>query len=395
MDNKKKSLHLLPENNTGAKLNFKRIILIFAGIGLVLLISFISFGGKKKEKAKNSVLTAEKIQESETVAKTTEEMQQIVTTNPILNAENDKSDNSAELEKLRLQHELEMQKMAMQLEQQRLANLKTREGAGLVFLKATNINDLPKPEEKKDPYQILADRIVASSGGAATSYADMFNTDDNLQKNKKQFASESVVDEFILKRNLTPALSKYEVKAGTIIPLTLETAINSDLPGNITAVVKKDIYDSGTGNILLIPAGSRVIGKYNSSVSFGQERVQVIFNRITLPNQKSINIEAMLGVDKLGASGVKDRVDTKLGKVFTSVFMSAILGVGAGAVKVDDEDGDSWKNDAIDGGGTQAINVGNSYANKVLNVQPSLNIRQGFTVGIFVEKDIQLEAYAY
>lgn len=395
MDNKKKGIHTLPENNTGAKLNFKRIILILAGIGLVLLISFISFGGKKKEKAKNSVLTAEKIQESETVAKTTEEMQQIVTTNPILNAENDKSDNSAELEKLRLQHELEMQKMAMQLEQQRLANLKTREGAGLVFLKATNINDLPKPEEKKDPYQILADRIVASSGGAATSYADMFNTDDNLQKNKKQFASESVVDEFILKRNLTPALSKYEVKAGTIIPLTLETAINSDLPGNITAVVKKDIYDSGTGNILLIPAGSRVIGKYNSSVSFGQERVQVIFNRITLPNQKSINIEAMLGVDKLGASGVKDRVDTKLGKVFTSVFMSAILGVGAGAVKVDDEDGDSWKNDAIDGGGTQAINVGNSYANKVLNVQPSLNIRQGFTVGIFVEKDIQLEAYAY
>ena len=129
-------------------------------------------------------------------------------------------------------------------------------------------------------------------------------------------------------------------------------------------------------------------------MSFGQERVQVVFNRITLPNQKSINIESMLGVDKLGASGVSDKVDTKMRKVFASVIMSAILGVGAGAVKEDnDDDNDEWKNDAINGGGTQAINVGNNYANKVLNVQPSLKIRQGFTVGLFVEKDLILEAY--
>ena len=325
------------------------------------------------------------------MATTTEEMEKIITENPLLNAEVKDTGESNEMEKLRLQHELEMQRMAMQLEQQRLANLKAREGAGLVFLQASNINELPKQEEKKDPYQILADRIVGSSSG---SYADMFDTDDNLQKNKKQFASQSTYDDFILQRNLTSALSRYEVKAGTIIPLTLETAINSDLPGRITAVVKTDVYDSATGNILLIPAGSRVIGKYSSDVSFGQERVQVVFNRITLPNQKSLNIEAMLGVDQLGASGVKDRVDTKLGKVFTSVVMSAILGVGAGAVKEDDDSGDSWKNDAIDGGGTQAINVGNAYANKVLNVQPSLNIRQGYTVGLFVEKDLQLEPYA-
>ena len=98
-------------------------------------------------------------------------------------------------------------------------------------------------------------------------------------------------------------------------------------------------------------------------------------------------------VDKLGASGVSDKVDTKLGKVFTSVIMSAILGVGAGAVKEDNNESDSWKNDAINSGGTQAINVGNNYANKVLNVQPSLKIRNGFTVGLFVDKDLILEAY--
>lgn len=388
---KKSIFHLDNDDTGGSKLNYKNIFIAIGVIVAIILISFMSFGGKNKKKVGSSITTADKINESESVATTTEEMEKIITENPLLNAEVKDTGESNEMEKLRLQHELEMQRMAMQLEQQRLANLKAREGAGLVFLQASNINELPKQEEKKDPYQILADRIVGSSSG---SYVDMFDTDDNLQKNKKQFASQSTYDDFILQRNLTSALSRYEVKAGTIIPLTLETAINSDLPGRITAVVKTDVYDSATGNILLIPAGSRVIGKYSSDVSFGQERVQVVFNRITLPNQKSLNIEAMLGVDQLGASGVKDRVDTKLGKVFTSVVMSAILGVGAGAVKEDDDSGDSWKNDAIDGGGTQAINVGNAYANKVLNVQPSLNIRQGYTVGLFVEKDLQLEPYA-
>lgn len=387
---KKSIFHLDNDDTGGSRLNYKNIFIAVGIVVAIILISFMSFGGKSKKQIGSSITTADKINESETVATTTEEMEKIVTENPLLNAEVNKEENN-EMEKLRLQHELEMQKMSMQLEQQRLANLKAREGAGLVFLQANNISELPKQEIKKDPYQILADRIAGSSSG---SYADMFNTDDNLQKNKKQFATESVYDDFVLQRYLTSALSKYEVKAGTIIPLTLETAINSDLPGRITAVVKTDVYDSATGNILLIPAGSRVIGKYSSDVSFGQERVQVVFNRITLPNQKSLNIEAMLGVDQLGASGVKDRVDTKLGKVFTSVVMSAILGVGAGAVKEDDDSGDSWKNDAIDGGGTQAINVGNAYANKVLNVQPSLNIRQGYTVGLFVEKDLQLEPYA-
>lgn len=386
---RKSIFHLETDDTGGSRLNYKNIFIAVGIVVAIILISFMSFGGKSKKQVGSSITTADKINESETVATTTEEMEKIVTENPLLNAEVNKEENN-EMEKLRLQHELEMQKMSMQLEQQRLASLKAREGAGLVFLQANNISELPKQEIKKDPYQILADRIAESSSG---SYADMFNTDDNLQKNKKQFATESVYDDFVLQRYLTSALSKYEVKAGTIIPLTLETAINSDLPGRITAVVKTDIYDSATGNILLIPAGSRVLGKYSSDVSFGQERVQVVFNRITLPNQKSINIEAMLGVDKLGASGVKDRVDTKLGKVFTSVLMSAILGVGAGAVKEDEDNGSTWKNDAIDGGGTQAINVGNAYANKVLNVQPSLNIRQGYTVGLFIEKDLQLEPY--
>ena len=133
------------------------------------------------------------------------------------------------------------------------------------------------------------------------------------------------------------------------------------------------------------------MGKYNSNVSFGQNRAQAVFNRITLPNMKSIDIGAMNATDRMGQSGLKDKVDTRLQDVFLSVLMSAILGAGT-AVVTEDED-DSWKTSAGQGAGEQAINVGNIYATKTLNVQPLIWIRPSMTAGLFVNKDIILEPY--
>lgn len=376
----KKNIFNLPKSEEKSKkINYKNILIAGGVVIVVILLSFVSFKKDKKENVKNKITNSERIEESETIS-TTEEVQKIVESNPVI--ETKKYDS--ELEKLKLEKEYELKMLKEQYRQQRLAWEQSRKSANLSLIQGQG--NYENKEEKKsiNPY----------AGIEIPPFPDYPREDPNLQELKKEFSKNSIVDEFILTRNLQPAISKYEVKAGTIIPLTLETAINSDLPGMITAVVKSDVYDSATGTILLIPAGSKVIGRYSSDISFGQERVQVVFNRITLPNQKSINIESMLGVDKLGASGVSDKVDAKLKKVFTSVIMSAILGVGAGAVKEDnDDDNDEWKNDAINGGGTQAINVGNAYANKVLNVQPSLKIRQGFTIGLFVEKDLILEAY--
>lgn len=347
----------------------------------MIALSFLSFGEKdKKEVKKKEINRSQRIDESENIS-TTEEIKKIVDSNPVLQAT---PNNNLELEKLKLEKEYELKMLQEQYRQERLAWEQERKRAALSLIQGSGSYEAPKEKQPINPY----------SGIEIPPFPEYPKEDPNLQEYKRQYAANSVIDEFILDKQLQSALSKYEVKAGTIIPLTLETAINSDLPGKITAVVKTDVYDSATGTILLIPAGSRVIGQYSSDVSFGQERVQAVINRITLPNQKSINIGAMNLVDKLGASGVSDKVDTKLGKVFTSVIMSAILGIGAGAVKEDnDDESDSWKNDAIDGGGTQAINVGNAYANKVLNVQPSLKIRNGFTVGLFVDKDLILEAY--
>lgn len=378
----KKSIFNLPEaDKNSKKINYRNIGIGVGAVLVVVALSFFSFGdNKEEEQKKKEINRSQRIDESENIS-TTEEITKIVESNPVLQTT---PNNNLELEKLRLEKEYELKMLQEQYRQERLAWEQERKRAALSLIQGSGSYEAPKEKQPINPY----------AGIEIPPFPEYPKEDPNLQEYKRQYAANSVIDEFILDKQLQPALSRYEVKAGTIIPLTLETAINSDLPGKITAVVKTDVYDSATGTILLIPAGSRVIGQYSSDVSFGQERVQAVINRITLPNQKSINIGSMNLVDKLGASGVSDKVDTKLGKVFTSVIMSAILGIGAGAVKEDnDDESDSWKNDAIDGGGTQAINVGNAYANKVLNVQPSLKIRNGFTVGLFVDKDLILEAY--
>lgn len=384
MADKKSIFNLPPEDKKTEKINYKNIAIAIGAVIVIVGISFFTFNKKDTKEKTKKINNSQRIEESEEIS-TTEEIEEMVKSNPIINnqLEAEKADD-LELEKIRLQQEYELRRLQMQMEQERLAWENSRKQASLSLIQGQGSYEKEETPKKTNPYD----------GFSIPPLPEYPKEDPNLQESKKEFVKNSAVDEFVLQRYLQPAVSQYEVKAGTIIPLTLETAINSDLPGEITAVVKTDIYDSKTGNILLIPAGSRVIGRYSSDVSFGQERVQAVINRITLPNQKSINIGTMNLVDKLGASGVSDRIDTKLGKVFTSVIMSAILGVGAGAVKEDnDDDSDEWKNDAIDGGGTQAINVGNAYANKVLNVQPSLKIRNGYTVGLFVNKDLLLEPY--
>jgi len=215
--------------------------------------------------------------------------------------------------------------------------------------------------------------------------------DPNYQKKKAEFLKEASVNDFVLQKPLTAPISPFEVKAGTIIPITLVTGIVTDNPGDVLGYVQNDVYDTATGRVLLIPAGSIVMGKYNSNVSFGQDRAQAVFNRITLPNMKSIDIGAMNATDRMGQSGLKDKVDARLADVFMSVLMSAILGAGT-AVVTEDKD-DSWKTSAGQGAGEQAINVGNIYATKTLNVQPKIWIRPSGTAGLFVSKDIILEPY--
>ena len=101
--------------------------------------------------------------------------------------------------------------------------------------------------------------------------------------------------------------SPYVVQAGTVIPAALITGIRSDLPGQITAQVTEHVYDSPTGKFLLIPQGSRLIGQYDSQIAFGQSRVLLVWNRIMLPDGKSIVLERQPGADAQASPGSRTR----------------------------------------------------------------------------------------
>ncbi|WP_454557379.1 TrbI/VirB10 family protein [Paracoccus kondratievae] len=104
--------------------------------------------------------------------------------------------------------------------------------------------------------------------------------------------------------------------AGTVVAAALVTGINSDLPGDLISTVTEPVYDTATGKFLLIPQGSRILGRYNSQVRYGQSRVQVVWNRIILPDTSSRTLDNLVGADPAGYVGLEDDVDYRWGRIF-------------------------------------------------------------------------------
>lgn len=220
--------------------------------------------------------------------------------------------------------------------------------------------------------------------------------DPNMQKEKKQFLKNAAVQNFVLKEPLTPSISKYEVKTGTYIPITLVGGINSDLPGHLVAIVREDICDTNTGTVKIIPAGSRLFGTFSSEVSWGQTRVQVVFNRLTLPNGKSINLGAMGAADLAGQSGLTGDVNIHLGKVIGSIIMAGVVGGADGALTNNGnhrKDENSALSKSGEESGRTAIETVDKYTSKILDVQPTITVKPGTRGTIVVEEDIILEKY--
>jgi type IV secretory pathway VirB10-like protein len=180
------------------------------------------------------------------------------------------------------------------------------------------------------------------------------------------------------------------LQAGAIISAALITGIRSDLPGQITAQVTENIYDSPTGRILLVPQGTRVIGQYDNNVQFGQSRVLLVWNRLILPNGRSIVLERQPGADAEGFAGLQDSVDYHWWDLAKAAGLSTLLSVGA-ELAVDDDD---RLIQAIRNGGQDTINdAGQQIVRRQLNIAPTLTIRPGFPVRVIVTRDLVLEPY--
>jgi type IV secretion system protein VirB10 len=181
--------------------------------------------------------------------------------------------------------------------------------------------------------------------------------------------------------------SPYMVQAGSVIPASLITGIRSDLPGIITAQVTQNVFDSVTGRHLLIPQGSRLIGEYDSQVTFGQNRVLLAWDRLILPDGRSIQLGRLPGADPAGNAGLQDRVDQHWGGMFRAALISTLLSVGT---QVGNADDDALVRALRQGGSDSIGRTGQDIVRRQLNVQPTLTIRPGFQLRVIVTRDLVL-----
>ncbi|HET6523135.1 TrbI/VirB10 family protein [Sphingopyxis sp.] len=182
--------------------------------------------------------------------------------------------------------------------------------------------------------------------------------------------------------------SPYILQSGSVIPAALITGIRSDLPGQVTAQVTQNVYDSPTGRILLIPQGARLVGDYDSEIAAGQERVLLAWDRLILPGGRSIRLDRQPGTDARGMAGLADRTDNHWGSMLRAALISTLLGVGAEL----GSNGDDALVRALRDGSQGTINQsGRRLVERQMNIQPTLTIRPGFTLHILVTRDLILE----
>ena len=237
-------------------------------------------------------------------------------------------------------------------------------------------------------------RALAPSAGGAGEPAAGEVQPANGQAAKRQFAANARTDDY-LTNPLQPALSPWEVKAGSIISAALVTAINSGLPGQVIAQVTEPVYDHRTGRTVLIPQGSRLIGQYDSQIAYGQNRALVAWNRIIMPDGRSINIGSMAGADLSGAAGLQDKTDGHFGQLARGVILSTLFSVGAAAAQDAGarSSGALVVNSAASGVSNSAQQVGQQITGRDLNRQPTLRVRAGWPVRVLVSKDMILAPY--
>lgn len=233
-----------------------------------------------------------------------------------------------------------------------------------------------------------------SEGTMPRTEDDRQRRDDlNRQEEKREF-----LDSFdkatspYLKQTRVPAISPYEIKAGSIVPGVMITGINSDLPGQIVGQVRQNVYDSATGRYLLIPAGAKLVGTYDSSVSAGQERVLVAWTRIIFPDSSSVSLEGMPGADQSGYAGFHDKVNNHYWRTFGNAALLSLFSAGIQLSQPQAAVSGTYNSQQIMAAeiGRQLGRLGMQLTQRNLNIQPTLEIRPGFQFSIMVTKDMIL-----
>ena len=240
-----------------------------------------------------------------------------------------------------------------------------------------------------DPTIDQISALLTPSPSGVNSYGA--NPDPNRQARKEEFFAAEVEPAIYNAHRLQTPVSPYQVMAGTIIPASLITGLNSDLPGQVIAQVTENVYDTPTGAHLLIPQGTRLIGRYDSVIAFGQSRALVVWTRIIMPDGTSIVIDNLPGVDLAGNAGLKGRVNNHTLKLFQAAILSSVLSVASEIGRDSDDDAII---EALRDGGQRTINqAGQEIVTRQLAVQPTISVRPGWRLRVIVNKDLVLQPY--
>lgn len=240
--------------------------------------------------------------------------------------------------------------------------------------------------------QVKAMTSSDSGGGFGGGSNQLRNSISNGGNGYNQFDNDQEGDRWQLNSKVQAPKSAFELRAGYVIPATLISGINSELPGQIVAQVSQNISDTATGNYLLIPQGSRLIGSYSSDVAFGQERVLIAWQRIIFPDGKALDIGSMPGADAAGYSGFKDQVNNHYLRIFSSAFLMSGITAGVTLSQNNDSGNNGNKQRASDALsealGQQLGQVTVEMIRKNMNIAPTLEIRPGYRFNVIVTKDM-------
>lgn len=229
-----------------------------------------------------------------------------------------------------------------------------------------------------------------------TSNLDKFLANQNgySQSNWQSQNNQSQKNEFLNKNGIGGNYqwnSDYSIWKGTVISAVLDTGINTDLPGSVMAHVTKNIYSSNDGRYLLIPEGSRLYGEYNSDISYGQNRVQVVWNTLIRPDGLEVNLGSMNGIDAYGYSGYKGHKTDhpfEYVKAFGLIAMYSILDTKAS--NLIDTQNNMYAQNAISDVYSETKKLNNKIVDRALDIQPTNKIKSGTEINLITNVTIDL-----
>lgn len=217
--------------------------------------------------------------------------------------------------------------------------------------------------------------------------------DLNRQNDKREFLEANIAGSQYLPHKRVAARSDKVIQAGTMISGAMIGGVNSDLPGQIVGQVAENVYDSVTGNCLLIPAATKTVGSYDSRVSAGQERVLIGWNWLKYSDGSSLRLDTMPGADASGVGGMRGEVDNHYWRTFGNAFLLSLFSAGIQLSQPRPAVQGTFSSSSIMAAaiGRQLGQLGMQLTQRNLNIQPTLTIEPGAKFSIMVTKDMEFD----